>query len=185
MAQGATVCKVEVAISNLDTGYYDTRVMTFARHPSETDARVMVRILAFCLYATDRTEFAAGLSAGDLESIAEKNDFGGYARWIDIGVPDVKSLRKAAGVSDEVAVVAYHQDRIGPWWTSNRSEFDRIDKLEILSIRDEDLEQLRLHYARSMKLSVTIQDGAIWLADDAGCLELTLSSLKRRGERIY
>lgn len=37
MALGASIYKAELDISNLDRNYYANRILTVARHPSETE----------------------------------------------------------------------------------------------------------------------------------------------------
>ena len=102
MALGATIYKATLDISDLDRGWYGSRSLTVARHPSETEERMMVRILAFCLYADEKLEFGRGLSAEDEPDLWETNDAGDIGRWIDVGNPDNKALRRAAGRSDDV-----------------------------------------------------------------------------------
>lgn len=96
MALGATIYKATLDISDLDRGWYGSRSLTVARHPSETEERMMVRILAFCLYADEKLEFGRGVSAEDEPDLWETNDAGDIGRWIDVGNPDNKALRRAA-----------------------------------------------------------------------------------------
>ena len=65
MAQPSTIFKAELEISDMDRGYYNTHSITVARHPSETDERMMMRILAYALHASEALIFAGGLSSTD------------------------------------------------------------------------------------------------------------------------
>ncbi len=120
MALGATIYKATLEISDLDRGWYGTRHLTIACHPSETESRMMVRVLAFALYASDKLEFGRGISADDDADLWETNGAGDIGRWIDVGTPDNKSLRRAAGKSDDVVVLAYDDAKVEPWWASNK-----------------------------------------------------------------
>lgn len=185
MALGATIYKAVLDISDLDRGYYATHTLTIARHPSETEGRMMVRLLAFALYAGEHVEFGRGLSSEGEAALWEINDAGDIGRWIEIGVPDTKTLRRAAGRSEDVVVLAYDEARIDPWWISNKGDFSKIDKLSVQMITDESFEQMANLATRSMRLAFTIQDGMVWLADGSHNLEIEVKSLARRGEPIF
>ena len=62
MAPKATVHKAELQISDVDRHYYATHALTLAQHPSETAERVMVRLLAYAMFAHERLAFGRGLS---------------------------------------------------------------------------------------------------------------------------
>ena len=118
MALGSTVYKATLDISDLDRGYYATHVLTVARHPSETEERLMLRILAFASLAGEHLEFGRGLSTEGEPALWEIDDTGTIERWIEVGCPDVRQVRRAAGRSNHVTVLAYGEDRVGPWWQS-------------------------------------------------------------------
>lgn len=185
MALGATIYKATLEISDLDRGWYGTQHLTIACHPSETESRMMVRVLAFALYASDKLEFGRGISADDDADLWETNGAGDIGRWIDVGTPDNKSLRRAAGKSDDVVVLAYDDAKVEPWWASNKGDFGKINKLTILRITDEEREALAGMCNRNMHLAATIQDGTVWMADDAQNLELHIGCLMRRGEPVF
>ena len=62
MAVKATIFKAALHIADMQRGYYHDHVLTIARHPSETDERMMVRLLAFAMNADESLTFGAGLS---------------------------------------------------------------------------------------------------------------------------
>ena len=105
MALKATVHKAEVQISDMDRHYYQTHALTLARHPSETDQRLMVRLLAFVLFADERLEFGRGLSAEGEPDLWQRSLSGEIERWIDLGQPDESSIRRACGRARLLAAV--------------------------------------------------------------------------------
>lgn len=185
MALGATVCKAFVDISDIDRGFYDSRTLTIAQHPSETPARMMLRLMAWILFAGDKTEFGRGLSADGEPDVFETNDAGDIYRWIEVGCPDIKTLRRAAGKSEDVVVIAYDEARIEPWWQSRKGDLSKIDKLSVRWISDEDFEKIAAMAARNMKFAATLQDGVIWIADESRNIEIEIKTLMRRGEPVF
>jgi len=97
MALNATIYKAELQVSDMDRHYYATHTLTVARHPSETVERLMVRLLAFALYADERLEFGKGLSDGDEPALWRKAYSGDIEQWIELGQPDEARIRKACG----------------------------------------------------------------------------------------
>lgn len=185
MALGATICKAFIDVSDIDRGYYESCSLTIALHPSETPARMMVRLLAWVLFASERTEFGRGLSTEGEAAVYETNDAGDIARWIEVGCPDIKTLRKAAGKSEDVVVLAYDEAKIEPWWQSRKGEMSKVDKLSVRWISDAELEKLASMHGRNMKIAATVQDGIVWLADDAHNIEIEVKTLMRRGEPVF
>lgn len=183
MALGATVYKATIALSDLDRNYYAEHVLTIARHPSETETRLMLRVLAFCLHAGERLEFGRGLSTEGEPALWEIDDTGTIVNWIELGTPDVRTVRKAAGKSEHVTVLAYDEARIEPWWASNAGEFGKILKLAIIAIDNAAAEALAGMCSRNMKLAVTIQDGAIWVSSDTQNVQIDLKWLQRERAR--
>ena len=136
MALGATIYKSELDISDLDRNYYASHSLTVARHPSETEGRMMLRLLAFCLWGSDTLKFADGLSKDGEPALQDTDDTGAISLWVELGVPTVKQLRKAAGRSGRVVVFAYGEDRVRTWWESCRADLEKIGKLAIFTIQD-------------------------------------------------
>lgn len=185
MALGATIYKATLEISDLDRGYYGSHNLTIARHPSETEKRMMIRVLAFALYGGENVEFGRGLSAEGEAALWETNDAGDIGRWIEVGNPDNKALRRAAGKSEDVVVLAYDEAKTAAWWASNKGDFGKIGKLTVRMVTDEDAEKLQSIAKRNMRLAATIQDGIVWLADDKVNLELSVKTLLQRGEQVF
>ena len=97
MALKSTIFKASIHIADMDRPYYGTHNLTLARHPSETDERMMMRLLAFLMFADERLAFGRGLSTEDEPALWQKDYSGTIERWVEVGLPDERSLRKAAG----------------------------------------------------------------------------------------
>ena len=119
MAINATVFKAVLQIADMDRHYYADHVLTLARHPSETDERMMVRLLAFALFAEDGLTFGKGISSDEEPDLWHKDLTGEIKRWIEVGLPDMRVIRKACGRADQVVVLSYGR-AAGIWWNENR-----------------------------------------------------------------
>ncbi len=167
MALKATIFKVKLNVSDLDRHYYGEHVLTLARHPSETDERMMVRLLAFALFADERMEFGKGLSSTDEPALWIKEYSGEIRLWIEVGLPDERALRKAAGRAAEVVVLTYGGRAADLWWAKDGAAMARIANLRVLALSAEESAALVALATRSMDLQCTIQDGQVWLTDGA------------------
>jgi uncharacterized protein YaeQ len=163
MAIKATIFKVELQVSDLDRGHFSTHSLTIARHPSETDERMMVRVLAFALNADDALEFGRGLSSEGEADLVKKDLTGAIDLWIDVGLPDEREIRKASGRAREVRVYIYGGRSAALWWEQNRAALGRLENLAVVDIPTEVSAALAAMAARSMRLDCTIQDGQVWI----------------------
>src|SRR5690606_31628497 len=131
MALKSTIYKAALQVSDMDRNYYGQHALTIARHPSENDERMMVRLLAFACNAGEALEFGRGLSADDEPDLWEKDLTGAIQLWIDVGLPDEKLLRKACGRSRQVRLYAYGGRIVDIWHEENRARLMRLDNLEV------------------------------------------------------
>lgn len=161
MALKSTVVKAELQISDLDRHYYATHNLTVAQHPSETDERLMVRLLAFALFAEERLEFGRGLSQDDEPDIWLKELTGEVDLWIDLGQPEEARIRKACGRARRAVVVTYSGRSADIWWEKNGASLARSGNLAVIDIAAETVAQLTALMARTMRLNVMIQDGEV------------------------
>lgn len=161
MALKSTVVKAELQISDMDRHYYATHNLTVAQHPSETDARLMVRLLAFAMYADERLEFGRGLSQDDEPDLWRKELTGEILLWIDLGQPDEARIRKACGRSRQVVLFTYGGRSSDIWWEKNAASLARSRNLTVIDIPIEVVEQLTVMMVRGMRLNVMIQDGEL------------------------
>ena len=177
MALKATIFKVELALADLDRNLYDTFNLTLARHPSENDARLMVRLLAFMLFADEHLEFGKGLSTDEEPDLWLKDMTGAIERWIYVGQLDERWLRKASGRSAQVAVICYGDRVADVWWEQNRATLERLPNLTVYRLTSADLDALTALADRSMTLQCMIQDGEVLVTADQGVARITPSVL--------
>ena len=166
MALKSTIFKAELQIADLDRNYFQNHALTVARHPSETDERMMVRVLAFALYADSALVFGKGLSSEDEPDLWRKDLTGAIELWIEVGLPDEKRIRRACGRARQVAVVTYGGRVADMWWQQNKVALQRQDNLTIINLSPEDSRALAALAARGMQLQCTLQDGEAWLIVD-------------------
>ena len=180
MAQKATIFKAELAVADMDRGHFATHALTLARHPSETDERMMVRLLAFALNADDALEFGRGLSTEDEGDLMQRDLTGAIHRWIDVGLPDEKSLRKASGRAERVIVYAYGGRAVDLWWTKNRDTLERLPNFSAFAVPPEASQALARLAQRTMQLSCTVQDGHLWFSNATETVAVECSVLAQQ-----
>jgi len=163
MALKATIFKAELTVSDLDRGHFATHALTIARHPSETDERMMVRVLAFAMNAHERLEFGRGLSSEGEADLVLTDLTGAIDLWIDVGLPDEREIRKACGRANRVAVYVYGTGA-EIWWRQNAEALSRQANLEVFSLSSDISRACAKLAKRNMTLQVTIQEGHLWLA---------------------
>ena len=163
MALKSTIFKAELQIADLDRNYYQNHALTVARHPSETDERMMVRVLAFAMYADSALAFGKGLSSEDEPDLWRKDLTGAIELWIEVGLPDEKRVRRACGRAGQVVVVTYGGRVADMWWQQNKAALQRQDNLTIVNLAAGESRALAELAARGMQLQCTLQDGELWL----------------------
>jgi uncharacterized protein YaeQ len=168
MALKSTIYKTELQISDLDRNSFQNHALTIARHPSETDERMMVRVLAFAMYADSALSFGKGLSTEDEPDLWRKDLTGAIELWIEVGLPDEKRIRRACGRAGQVVVVTYGGRVADMWWQQNKTALQRQDNLTVINLPAEDSRALAALAARNMQLQCTLQDGEAWLIVDGG-----------------
>ena len=184
MALKSTIFKAELAISDMDRGYYASHSFRIARHPSETDERMMVRLMAFSRHADERLEFGKGISTDDEPALWRKDLTGAIEDWIDVGLPDEKWLRKACGRARQVVLYAYGgHHSVDVWWGQNQKLLERFDNLTIYNLPLDTTKALAKLAARSMALQATIQDGQLWFSGEDENVVVEPMVLMKAGER--
>jgi len=175
MALKSTIFKAELQISDMGRNYYGDHCLTLARHPSETDERMMVRLLAFALHAHEALVFADSIGNDEEPSLWQKDLTGAIQVWIDVGQPDEKRIRKACGRAASVFVFSYGGHGVDVWLSQIRSSFERSRNLTVINLPAGAPEALAGLAQRSMKLQFTIQDGQVWLTDHKETVHLDLA----------
>lgn len=166
MALKATIFKASLQVSDTDRNYYASHALTLARHPSETDERMMVRLLAFALNAHEALAFGRGLSTDDEPDLWRKDLTGAIEQWIDVGQPDEKRLRKACGRAGEVIVYSYGGSGARQWREHASGLLARCRNLAVVAIPAEASQAMAKLADRTMTLTCTVQDGEVWLASE-------------------
>jgi uncharacterized protein YaeQ len=178
MALKSTIFKAQLSIADIDRGYYRDHTLTLARHPSETDERMMMRLLAFALHADDALEFGRGLSSEHEPDLWRRDLTGAIEQWIEVGLPDQREVRKACGRAREVHVLAYGGRAVERWWQGARAKVERQDGLAMSEVPIEASQALARLAARQMRLQVTIQDSHVFVADGAASVAVVVRPLK-------
>jgi uncharacterized protein YaeQ len=179
MALKSTIFKATVQIADMNRGYYAEHALTLARHPSETDRRMMLRLLAFCIDANEALTFCKGISTDDEPDLWQHELHGDIKKWIELGQPDEKRIRKACNQSKQVIVYTYNDRSVDIWWDQINSKLTRFENLTIAKISDTELDALEALAKRSMQLQCTIQDADIWLSDSEHSAHINLNYLCR------
>lgn len=180
MAIKSTIFKASLQIADIDHNYYADHALTLARHPSETDERMMVRLVALALQAYklqavcngDGTlAFGAGLSDPN-EPDVWLRDFTGQTRlWMEVGQPEDKPLLKACGRADEVVLYCFnHAAEV--WWRTMESKLARPKNLHVFRVPTTASQALIALAQRSMQLQATVQEGVLTLSDSAYTVEI-------------
>ena len=172
MAIKATVYKAQLQIADMERHYYQDHALTLAQHPSETDERLMVRLLAFSLHADEALEFGQGMTDDEEADLWRKDLTGAIQLWIDVGLPDERLIRKACGRADQVVVYAYGGRTADMWFDQNRALLNRQKNLTIIQLPAENTQALAKMIQRTMSLQCTIQDGQVWLSNGDSSVQI-------------
>ncbi|QBY05702.1 YaeQ family protein [Thalassotalea sp. HSM 43] len=178
MALKATVNKAHIQVSDMDRHYYETLSMTVAQHPSETDKRMMVRLLAYVLNANEDLTFTKGLSEDSEPEIWQKDYSEQILLWIDLGEVDEKRIKKACSSAQQVKIYTYRSST-DTWWQKIENKLHGYDNLQVIAFDPDQCEQMASYVARSMDLTCTIDTGQIWLSNAENSMQVTTTFLKQ------
>ena len=176
MALKSTIYKIDLNIADMDRQYYAQHNLTLAKHPSETDERVMVRLIGFALYANEALIFGKGLSDDEEPDLWQKDLTGAIELWMDVGLPTERDIRKAAGRAKQVVVVLYGGRIADMWWSQNSKALLKTNNLTIINLPE--TQALARLAARSINISCTIQDRQVLVSYDGGSFDITPVVLK-------
>jgi uncharacterized protein YaeQ len=185
MALKSTVYKANVQIADIDHSYYADHNLTLARHPSETDERMMVRLVALVLQAHlvkdlcggDATiAFGAGLANVDEPDVWLRDYTERIRLWVEVGQPDERTIARACGRADAVQVYCYHHAAV-VWWKGIQRELLRHKNLTVFQLPADSSAALASMAARNMNLQATIQDGELSITDNEKQATMTLLQL--------
>lgn len=171
MALNSTIYKAEVQVSDLDRHYYQQHNLTLARHPSETELRLMVRLLAFCCHASEELAFTKDLSDPDEPALWAKDLTGQVMLWIDLGQPDEKRILRACGRAERVVVLCY-QSSSPLWWSQVKSKLTRAGNLQVQYLPAELGIQLTAMAERFMQINCMIEEQQVFFSRGEQHLQL-------------
>ena len=186
MALKSTVFKASLAVADIDHGYYADHALTLARHPSETDERMMIRLVALALNAYKLQSvcggdgilgFGQGLSNPDDPDVSLR-DFTGRTRlWIEVGQPEEKPMLKACGKADDDILYCFSQ-AAEIWWRGIENKLVRAQNLSVFRVPTSTSQSLAALAQRSMQLQATIHEGTLMLGDGARSIDIELGRWK-------
>lgn len=181
MALKATIYKAQLQISDMDRGVYADHALTLALHPSETEERMMVRLIAFALNAPKddhrgKLEFARGLSDTDEPDLWQHDLSGVLVHWIEVGQPDERRMLRAAARAEQATFIAYAAST-PVWWAGVKNKLTRTERLAVWQLPAEQSQALAALAQRSMQLQISVQDGTLWCNAGERTVELVLQSL--------
>jgi uncharacterized protein YaeQ len=174
MAAKSTIYKARLNVADMDRHIYQDFNLTVACHPSETEARMMLRLLAYALHAGEGEElaFGRGISTDDEPDLWRKSLSNDIELWIDLGTPDEALIKKACGRSNEVVLYCYGDRAVPIWWDKSKNQLQRFDNLRVRQIPTTQLEELALMVGSSMDLQCSITDGSILFSGGADNLSV-------------
>lgn len=178
MALKSTVFKIHLSIADLNRHYYEDHALTLARHPSETDLRMMMRLVAFALNADERLHFTRGLCVDDEPELWRQDYSGDIEHWIDLGQLEENRIRKACSRAEKVSIYTYQRGSALPWLESLRNKIQRFKHLHITHLQLAETDSLDDFVERSMRLNCTIQDEQVLLTKDWQSLTIEAEVLK-------
>ncbi len=178
MAISASIYKINISLSNFNTHYYDDFNLTIARHPSENEARMMYRLLAFLYCAHKDLEFTKGLSSTDEPELWQKDLSGEIIHWVELGQADEKLIRQACGKSQKMSIFTYHQNKSEEWFDKIKGKVIMNKKLRIYHFDVEENGPIDKFVNKSMKLSCTIEDNHMYLGNEDERIGIRVLPLK-------
>ncbi len=179
MALSATIFKATVDISDIRRHYYHQHRLTLARHPSETDERMMLRLLAFSLFASEELLFCRGLSNDDEPDLWQKSLSGDIELWLELGQPSEKRLKRALGLAQQVVILNYGGQEVPQWQKQFASTIASETKLSVLEISQADSKALATLATRNLSCQITLNEEDIWVSTPQTTLALNIHWLSQ------
>lgn len=182
MALKATIFKAELQVADMDRHYYNSHSLTIAQHPSETEARMMLRLLAFALQADEHLSFTRGLSTDDEPDLWLRTLTDEVQLWIEVGLPDERRIRRACHRAEQVVVYSYGGRGARIWWDQLQDKVEKFENLRVLFIPDASVQALTGFAQRTMQLLANIQDGQVWISDQERSSQIEVEIWKDAGQ---
>lgn len=156
MAVGAMIHTFAVQLADVDRGIYDDFALRVARHPSETDAFMMTRVLAYCLEFEEGIAFSEGISTSDEPAVLVRDLTGRITAWIEVGAPDAARLHYGSKLADRTTVYT-HRDpaKVAAHWAGKKIHAADAITLHSFDPGFIDAAVTALERRNSMTLSIT------------------------------
>lgn len=177
MALNSTIYKVRLTLSNLNLHHYNDYSLTIAKHPSENDLRMIIRLLAFSLSAQEEVQFTKGLSTDSEPDLWKINHDGSIEHWIELGLPDERHIRQICSKANLVSIYTYHGNHALQWFESIEKKVQRFSHLNIIHFSVEEGQSLQALAEKGMNLNVSIEDNEIWISNETErmCVEFIIA----------
>jgi uncharacterized protein YaeQ len=179
MALKATIFKADLHVADMDRGYYGDHALTIARHPSENDERMMVRVLAFALHAHEALAFGKGIGADAEPDLWQRDLTGAVRSWIDVGQPEERRIHRACGRAARVFVYAYGDRVVDAWWEKTAPHVERLGNLSVTKLSAVAARAMGRLAERTMEVQCTIQEGQVWVTAGNESVQIDLLPLLR------
>ena len=177
MALKATIYKAALQLSDMDRNVYGEHALTIARHPSETDERMMIRVLAFALNVPGSNdggalELAKSLWDTDEPDLWQRDLTGQILQWIDVGQPDERRIMRSAPRAERVSVYSFSSST-AVWWKGIETKITRARNVAVWQIEAAQSQALAALAQRGMQLQVSVQDGTAYIGQGEQAVEIT------------
>ncbi|WP_062379772.1 YaeQ family protein [Demequina pelophila] len=170
MAAGATINTFEVQLADVDRGVYEDFSLRVARHPSETGAFMMTRVLAYCLEHAEGIGFSEGISTTEEPAVLVRDLTGAVTAWIEVGQPEAERLHRGSRLASRTVVYTQHD----PAKVLARWEGKRIHRREDIALRSFDpglVESAAALVERRNALVVSVTERHLYLELNGTSLE--------------
>lgn len=176
MALPSTIYRVNIQLSDVDRGVYDSLQATVARHPSETEERLVARLLAYALFFEPELAFTKGVGAGDEPDLWLKGGDDRVLLWVEVGLPEPERLIKASRHAERVAAIVCGR-ALPAWEQQHLKKLDGVSNLTVLRFDQPFINNLASRLDRSITWSVTVNDGNLYINVGADSFETVLHEL--------
>jgi uncharacterized protein YaeQ len=165
MARPSTIYRVNIQLSDIDHGVYDTIQTTVAQHPSETEERLVARLLALVIFYEPDLTCTKGISATDEPDLWIIGPDGRTKFWVEVGLPESDRIIKACRHAEKVALLACGKT-LSNWDQQHLPKLVKINNLTTVSVGQTFINTLASQLERSINWSITITEGALYLTTD-------------------
>ena len=176
MALPSTIYRASVQLSDLDRQVYEQLQTTIAKHPSETEERLIARLLAYALCYEEELCFTKGVGSGDEPDLWSKGADGRVRLWIEVGLPDADKLAKSCR-HVERAILFACGPALSRWQAQHLPKLASSQNLTVIGLEPGFMGKLVDHLQRAINWSLTVTEGALYLTVGAETVETNLLHL--------